>query len=894
MPINRSRAKTYIREFQFTPLFIEELGWDRCSISHTLTVGENTYQLNSIAEKCGLVVFHCLAAMDKEIPDYSTRRKIEKDIAKFHHEHLIVFSDAEQTFQIWQWIRREPGRPDACREHRFGKGQPGESLVQKLEQLAFTFEQEEAGITLFDVTDPVRRAFDVDRVTKKFYDRFKKEHDNFQKFITGIEDITELNWYTSIMLNRLMFVYFIQEKGFLDGDKDYLRNRLQRCRKELGKGKFQTFYRYFLIRLFHEGFGQREKDRDPKLRNLLGKVPFLNGGLFDVHQLEESHPDLDIPDEAFSELFDFFKDYHWHLDERPLRADNEINPDVLGYIFEKYINQKQMGAYYTKEDITEYIGKNTIVPFLFDAARAKCKIAFEGDKAKQGQDSPIMPTVWDLLKQDPDRYIYEAVRLGVIDEKGKVVPESVLPDFVRTGMNDPKARMFDQRYNLWKAELRDPKEKELTLPTETWREYVNRRRRCLEIRKELRSGEVREINDLITLNLNIRQFAQDVLADCDSPDLLRAFWKAIEKVTILDPTCGSGAFLFAALNILEPLYETCLQRMEAFIEDLERSGKKHRPEKFSDFRDILKQVKKHPNHRYFILKSIILNNLYGVDIMAEAVEICKLRLFLKLAAQVDPDYSHDNLGLEPLPDIDFNIRCGNTLVGFAKFSDFENAGSGKLDFDNAKQRISVRAADVQQAFDVFRSHQMESDGSVPIEDKQDLHRRLKALEEDLNRWLAGEYGVDPENGQEYEQWLKSHQPFHWFIEFHGIMKDGGFDVIIGNPPYVEYSKVKDDYEIKGYKTEVCGNLYALCIERSHRLLHSDSRFGFIVQQPVTSTIRMASCRDFVLETSIAVWASTFDDRPSKLFDGMHHARLAIVITKIGSSNSRDHTLFVTS
>ncbi len=64
----------------------------------------------------------------------------------------------------------------------------------------------------------------------------------------------------------------------------------------------------------------------------------------------------------------------------PLNGDNEINPDVLGYIFEKYINQKQMGAYYTKEDITEYISKNTIIPFLFDAAKEKCKIAFEGER----------------------------------------------------------------------------------------------------------------------------------------------------------------------------------------------------------------------------------------------------------------------------------------------------------------------------------------------------------------------------------------------------------------------------------------------------------------------------------------------------------------------------------
>ena len=100
-------------------------------------------------------------------------------------------------------------------------------------------------------------------------------------------------------------------------------------------------------------------------------MPYLNGGIFQRHQLEERFGQaIQIPDAAFKRLFDFFDDYNWHLDERPLRADNEINPDVLGYIFEKYINQKQMGAYYTKEDITGYISKYTILPALFDA-RAK-------------------------------------------------------------------------------------------------------------------------------------------------------------------------------------------------------------------------------------------------------------------------------------------------------------------------------------------------------------------------------------------------------------------------------------------------------------------------------------------------------------------------------------------
>ena len=309
---------------------------------------------------------------------------------------------------------------------------------------------------------------------------------------------------------------------------------------------------------------------------LLGEVPYLNGGLFEVHQLEELYPKIDIPDEAFENLFAFFDQWDWTLDIRPLRSGKEINPDVLGYIFEKYINQKEMGAYYTKEDITEYISKNTILPHLFDAAEKKCAVAFQPNSA-----------LWRLLRDDPDRYIYPAVRQGVIDEQGEVIPESTLPEFVQKGMHDPKARMFNKAYNLSQAHIPDGNGTNLALPTETWREYVARRQRCLELREKLRDGGIQQINDLITYNLNIRQLAEDAITQCEGPELLRAFYQAIANVTVLDPTCGSGAFLFAALNILEPLYEACLDRMQAFVEDLERSGERHSPKKFEDFRKVL-------------------------------------------------------------------------------------------------------------------------------------------------------------------------------------------------------------------------------------------------------------------------------------------------------------------
>lgn len=848
MDFNAAGAKGLLERFDFATLFVNELGWDRHSAALSIEISGTPYALKAIAEKRGMVAWLCEAPTGQSIPDRPTRKKIEHQVAKTTLEHLIIFTDAKRAEQIWCWARREAGKPASVPEHFWYASSGNRGFLQKLAAIAFSLEEEES-LTLVDVTSRARAAFDVERVTKRFYDQFKIEHKAFLDFISGITDVADREWYASLMLNRLMFIYFMQRKGFLNGERDYLRNRLDRCQKEKGRDKFYSFYSYFLLRLFHEGLGG--KKRNSELERLLGRIPYLNGGLFEPHPIEEQYPKIAIPDEAFAHIFAYFDRYQWHLDERPLRNDNEINPDVLGYIFEKYINQKQMGAYYTKEDITEYISKNTVIPFLFDAAKAKCKVAFE---------NPNGPTIWDHLRDDPDRYIYGAVKHGV---------ESPLPANIAAGIDDVFARTNWNR----------PASAEFALPTEIWREVVARRTRYAEIRAKLAAGEVHEINDLITLNLDIRQFAQDAIERCEGPELLRAFWKAIEGVTVLDPTCGSGAFLFAALNILEPLYETCLERMEAFVSDLERSGAPHDPKKFKDFKDTLAKVSAHPNARYFILKSILLNNLFGVDIMEEAVEICKLRMFLKLAAQVDPDPNHSNLGIEPLPDIDFNIRAGNTLVGYATYDDVKVALSRKLDLDNVADRIARSAADLQQASDVFRSRQMEGDGSVPPADKAKLRDRLRQLDEELNKQLAAEYGVSAKDKNAYQRWLKTHEPFHWFIEFHGIMQDGGFDVIIGNPPYLELREV--NYRPQRLRSLEGNAIHAMCIERCAQLLRPDGAISMIVPIALPSTQRMRCIQD-ILEAGRSVWYANFAWRPAKLFDAVNRA-LTIFVGVPGAS-----------
>ena len=202
--------------------------------------------------------------------------------------------------------------------------------------------------------------------------------------------------------------------------------------------------------------------------------------------------------------------------------------------------------------------------------------------------------------------------------------------------------------------------------------------------------------------------------------------------------------------------------MEAFLSEWGENGRKAHPNYHKKFTEVLARVDAHPNRRYFVLKSIILNNLYAVDIMEEAVEICKLRLFLKLAAQVEPDNAKDNLGIEPLPDIDFNIRAGNTLVGYATAEEvrhsMKESGGGQMKLMHEEglatfDRFNIRCADVEQAFTKFRQLQTEGDGSVPAADKRELQKRLKVLEDELNRHLAGEYGVKVSDKIAYAKWV---------------------------------------------------------------------------------------------------------------------------------------------
>ena len=864
--MNKRAFIQYISESNFKELFIREMGWNnpKGQTTFDITIEDSVFEFQQIADRSGFQVLTCKV---QDIPSSSMCKKIDTRLRRTANDYICIYHLPQSEHHLWVVPVKKVEKRDLVLVE-YESANKADFLFEKMEDLCFDLDER---TTIMDVKEKVQAGFIVnsEKITKDFYTGFRKEHTNFAKYITGIDDyIDEENkkrdkskqvpnrnkqWYTSVMLNRLMFCYFIQKKGFLNLNVNYLRDKLAWVKSEKGEGHFyDSFYRGFLVSLFHDGLNSPRHQQD--FVQKYGRIPYLNGGMFSIHELEEKYPTLDIADEAFESLFAFFDQWHWHLDDRLTASGKDINPDVLGYIFEQYINDRaQMGAYYTKEDITEYIGRNTILPFLMDATKKMDEKPFKTNGA-----------VWQFLRESGDTYIYDAVKKG----KGLEIPEEIA-----VGIDTTKPNLLERRSH-WNEKTPEA----FALPTEIWRETIERLQRYASIKAKIENGEISEINDFITYNLDIRQFVQDLLAQTDDHLFIKHFYAQLRKVTILDPTCGSGAFLFAALNILEPLYEVCIDRMQSWNNDNPNLFKEELEEINGKYRS---------NIRYFIYKNIILRNLYGVDIMVEATEIAKLRLFLKMVAVVDVVPRDPNLGLDPLPDIDFNIRCGNTLVGYATAKDLENDLQYGDMFANMefKDKVHTEMDIVAHAYETFKTVQLEqsSDLETYKNAKHELKNRLKKLDELLNKKL---YASTVSGGSlKYEDWLKSHQPFHWLAEYYDIINGNkGFDVIIGNPPYVSMTQIG---YIKYSKEFKCSDLYGFIIRRILTIKAKLGYHGFIVMHNLAFSRNFADVRDILKKESGTKWFSFYSRIPSGLFSGDVRVRNCIYL--LSPNGSRHFT-----
>lgn len=796
-----SKWLSLLDQDSFKDLFIDELGWNQPTAQNlVLTPGGQKIALTPIASYKGIQVWGC-----NSVPNARIQREIDKEISKTSTERLVIYFD--ETRHIWRWpMSRESSGKGIIRlvSHEHIKGQKTLSLLQRLQQISISLSEPEP--SLVDMLLRMRKAFDAEQVTKKFYKEFSSHQKKLVSQLKGLEKSSDKEWYSSLLLNRIMFIYFMQWKGFMDGNQNYLGDRLSKVKQLQGPNRFYGFFRDFLLPLFHQGLGAGKKITvPPEIAALVGEIPYVNGGIFSEHELEEENS-IDIPDIAFETIFAFFDNYQWHLDSRPTGTKNEINPDVLGYVFEQFINNKDQGAYYTKEDITNYMTSNSLVTKFLQRIDEVCDV-----------------NILRPLVQNPDRYIWPSLKFG---EENSISNSNPISDMGLPG--------------------------ESSIETNKRLQYLD------SLRKNLSNGEIDSIADLISFNLDLEQLAIDVIDNLDTSEDVMKIWNVLSTVKIVDPTCGSGAFLFAALNQLESLYSVILDVAEIHA----------RSSRNSELQELLANVNKHPNRKYFILKHAAQKNLYGVDIMKEATEIARLRLFLKLISAID---SYEDI--EPLPDLEFNIKCGNLLIGIPsadKLPDYFDTFDASLMIDEIQNQVS-HLSDLWENFQIAQEFGHENANKA----KKLLASGTGILKSTLDKLLYEKISL--RNKETLEEWKALSTPFHWFVEFPDVFELGGFDVVIGNPPYINKSKIK--YDVSGHFTSTCPDIYAMCMERASLICEKNAIFALIVMLNLAFGERYEKLREFLTKRFETRWISGFGNRPSMLFEGVEVRNVIFIATK---------------
>jgi type I restriction-modification system DNA methylase subunit len=533
-----------------------------------------------------------------------------------------------------------------------------------------------------------------------FYNNYKDIRQQLVENIRGLPTEEDRLYYAQIFLNRLIFIYFIQKRGFLEGDTNYLSNHFNL--KDL-----ETFGSFF-SRLCFEGLAL-ERDKPAEFQS----IPYLNAELFHKHPMELDY-EIVIPDPILKSLLSFLDRWEWIADENlESLKENQITPTILGYIFEKSINQKETGAVYTPADITRYLCKQSLLSYL------------------RG---------WFRRKGEP----------------------------------------FTSLKAIFKEKV-----------------------------------HVKEV------------------------------YQALRNIKICDNACGSGAFIIAAQEYLLALYKEIIENMRTNGQ-LEQLS----PENLSfggrllDFTESITPV-----DEYFIKTEIILRNLYGVDIDAEAIEICRLRLWLSLISHFEAVRD-----LQPLPNIEYNFICGNSLIGYSKVID-PNQLDGFFNRSALLRKINSLAALKEQYRLEYQQHKLKTLKKEIANERIQIKKELDGL---LFQYFKSRIG-SRKYVEELTENFNATKPFHWGMEFPEVFQTrGGFDIIIGNPPYIntrEISKLhhgalwKVLWKLKPYYSAYRGyDLSILFIERAHELLaRENGTLGYIITNKFLVTDYGLKIRQYILK-----------------------------------------------
>jgi hypothetical protein len=213
------------------------------------------------------------------------------------------------------------------------------------------------------------RALDRESVTRQFFQRFRSAvQDVSQALVATGEEKETCDGEALLILSRLLFLSFIQEKGWLNGERRFLVDRLER---EIARGR--EFFSGILLPLFFGSLNTPLHERKLPARRL-GRIPYLNGGLFEPSAFEQRHAELHLPNELLQRVLeDVFEKFDFRIDEGDA-AGTHVDPEMLGRVFESLMaadERAASGSFYTPKEIVDQLTERAITEWLGDGGIEK-------------------------------------------------------------------------------------------------------------------------------------------------------------------------------------------------------------------------------------------------------------------------------------------------------------------------------------------------------------------------------------------------------------------------------------------------------------------------------------------------------------------------------------------
>jgi type I restriction-modification system DNA methylase subunit len=289
----------------------------------------------------------------------SDARAISKALTGLIGDHLLVTSTDEGS--VWQFIypATAAAKP-ILRRIVVERGLPRRTVVT---QLAKVYHEAQK----VDIRTALESAYDVEPVTKEFFHTYRETFERVLAMIQGVPDDEMRRLFCQTLFNRLMFLYFLQRKGWLkfNDDPNYLPSLL-RASKAAGN---ENFFRHRLKLLFFAALNNSDS-RDVVKGGVdiaVGDVPFLNGGLFEEGEIDRDCAGADVPNEAFDAvLAGLFERFNFTVSEStPYDIEVAVDPEMLGKVFEELVTGRhERGSYYTPRPVVAFMCREALKGYL--------------------------------------------------------------------------------------------------------------------------------------------------------------------------------------------------------------------------------------------------------------------------------------------------------------------------------------------------------------------------------------------------------------------------------------------------------------------------------------------------------------------------------------------------